>query len=625
MNAKPKRLLRPRISIGGLLALITFVTVAIVSYQQWVAYRRTENARQWILNVFEMSEFDWLNIRSFNNFFGSHCMPDISDVEQIPTLMAGTLHLETVEQKTCCLKILAEAYSDNCLEALVQIALRSKDVEIQVIAIRLIALKRDADTLPRLDCFANSSDERLRAARLDCIGFTRVPTYEGADKESKPMMREVESEIDCLPRISTAPIFTNYGFRIQPYALKSNIPVQYRVELEKVMLANQSSPLERAAAARAIVAWPPVDYRLRYAEWGVWISSEGKLHLVDSIIDEIPEFVHRTNNDLESFVERLNLSSSNIITKPVIHLTANKPMAIDLDVSFNAGRPWFAYPRPDDFQLQTIAPRSWPPRDTLMQIAKPMAKMEPLQGENLKVSEGYPWMTPAHRQYYYATQSVLDISGLGLRWQSAIVSPTKLRWMQLPKVDQDPKFDWWEDLRDVECSWVSNLNESERFIYYDGPTLAKSPINFELSANQVLVTAQPIFNEVVSKAFERKADTPDPDVRHGFYVHVDENGVSGAHIELKDGQEFDLENIELSAGAAIQESMFEQLLEAGLNGQEANGLIKCWTPAFFESPGQRIVFLLHESEYDLMCPMNLRPAPTKLARVGLVLTEFPTN
>lgn len=187
------------------------------------------------------------------------------------------------------------------------------------------------------------------------------------------------------------------------------------------------------------------------------------------------------------------------------------------------------------------------------------------------------------------------------------------------------EFDWWEDLRDVECSWVSNLNESERFIYYDGPTLAKSPINFELSANQVLVTEQPIFNEAMSKAFERKADTPDPDVRHGFYVHVDENGVSGAHIELKDGQEFDLENIELSAGAAIQQSMFEQLLEAGLNGQEANGLIKCWTPAFFESPGQRIVFLLHESEYDLMCPMNLRPAPTKLARAGLVLTEFPTN
>ena len=104
MNAKPKRLLRPRISIGGLLALITFVTVAIVSYQQWVAYRRTENARQWILNAFERSEFDWLNIRSFNNFFGSHCMPDISNVEQIPTLIAGALHLETVEQKNMLLE-----------------------------------------------------------------------------------------------------------------------------------------------------------------------------------------------------------------------------------------------------------------------------------------------------------------------------------------------------------------------------------------------------------------------------------------------------------------------------------------------------------------------------------------
>ena len=80
--------------------MITFVTVAIVSYQQWVAYQRIENARQWILNAFERSEFDWRNFRAE---FNPHIL-DISNVEQIPTLIAGALHLETVEQKNMLLE-----------------------------------------------------------------------------------------------------------------------------------------------------------------------------------------------------------------------------------------------------------------------------------------------------------------------------------------------------------------------------------------------------------------------------------------------------------------------------------------------------------------------------------------
>ena len=38
--------------------------------------------------------------------------------------------------------------------------------------------------------------------------------------------------------------------------------------------------------------------------------------------------------------------------------------------------------------------------------------------------------------------------------------------------------------------------------------------------------------------------------------------------------------------------------------------------------GQPIVFLHYGVEYDLMGPMDIRPAPTETARVGLVLTEL---
>ena len=62
---------------------------------------------------------------------------------------------------------------------------------------------------------------------------------------------------------------------------------------------------ERIAAARALVSWPPKQYRLRVAEWGVWINCKGQLKLVQSVIDEIPKFVHRTGNSCESLADRV--------------------------------------------------------------------------------------------------------------------------------------------------------------------------------------------------------------------------------------------------------------------------------------------------------------------------------
>lgn len=51
-------------------------------------------------------------------------------------------------------------------------------------------------------------------------------------------------------------------------------------------------------------------------------------------------------------------------------------------------------------------------------------------------------------------------------------------------------------------------------------------------------------------------------------------------------------------------------------------MLDAWRPQFFWTKGKRFVLLLRADEYDAMCPLQVRPKPTELARVGLVLTEF---
>ena len=59
--------------------------------------------------------------------------------------------------------------------------------------------------------------------------------------------------------------------------------------------------------------------------------------------------------------------------------------------------------------------------------------------------------------------------------------------MKPAEVGGDAKFDWWRRLRAVECSWVNNGDESERFLYYDGPTMLRCPVGFGWEDGRVVV------------------------------------------------------------------------------------------------------------------------------------------
>src|SRR5262249_21569289 len=143
-----------------------------------------------------------------------------------------------------------------------------------------------------------------------------------------------------------------------------------------------------------------------------------------------------------------------IIDKPVIHLTTDRIMAVDIDVKIHHGRPWFAYPMPDDFSVyahsvQMSISTSQP--SSLLAFVNPVPTfLAPLDNASLAklndVREGYPWITPSHRNTGPIISSMgetNEIQSIGCRWQSLIVSPQRLAWMHPPEVGSEAKFQWW--------------------------------------------------------------------------------------------------------------------------------------------------------------------------------------
>lgn len=60
----------------------------------------------------------------------------------------------------------------------------------------------------------------------------------------------------------------------------------------------------------------------------------------------------------------------------------------------------------------------------------------------------------------------------------------------------------------------------------------------------------------------------------------------------------------------------------GLTNAEASGLVQAWKRQFLETNGTRLLARINQALYNQLCPINIRPTPGELSRVGLVLFEL---
>lgn len=424
------------------------------------------------------------------------------------------------------------------------------------------------------------------------------------------------------------------------YNVPGHIDPSVRPKLLKMMIDGETAG-EREAAARTLVAWPPERYKLRLAEWGVWIANAQRLALARTILDEIPPFVHRTGNPTSSF--GVYYLYPNVVTKPIIHLTSDVALSADLEVRIREGRPWFAYPCPDDFSIGTepegagsaitgfstwnaLSPTTMPTDDFLAPAIAALADCR----------EGYPWLVPYHRLYPTDWQGNGVMYSLGLRWQSVIVLPNRPSWMSPPQVPADPRFAWWEQLRHVPSSWVCNRGETERFLYYDGPTKSAVPVSVSLeNAGSALrftpgsSDAPPVVQRTYfglptqDVAFDRsRTDWRKELPKHeGLYIDVRSGVVRGQAVRpitelVPLGAKLPLE------GEEVVDALWRMLVRYGLTDEEADGLVTAWTPQLFRTEGRRFVLRMSPEEYARQCPMQCRPTPSEVVRLGLVLSEF---
>jgi hypothetical protein len=511
--------------------------------------------------------------------------------------------------------------------------------------IRVLGLTHDRGLLQVVDRFLASPHVRLRIAALDAISVsTHASVRPDLELFSGPGV------LASSPHIPIAPQFAITSSADLPVYVQYSRATEARVT---EIVATTADLKEREAAARAIKAFrnpvpnavPQPMANFRVAEWGVWIDSAGLIS-ADEATGDIPPFVHRFGDPAAALATEVEMPLMTI-TKPVVHFYAPGPLVVSLGTQIRGGRIDYTFPKPDDYLVSS----SWRATYSInvAPTTQPLAGLDP--PPNVKPfadrRRGLPWIVrdPSSTSVSVRISSnrglpVPRLTSIGFHWDALVVIPERQAWMQAPAVPSDPKYAWWPRLRDVPCAWVTNRGDTERFLYYDGPSQTPPTVRVSLSDVQQLRIDAPIgqavdddsridvagFNELDGQRQTARAGRRGE--RRGLYIEVAGNAVSGEIVPMPTGikppkePSYRLGAGERLAGPQLETTLREWIIDAGLTSAESDGLLACWRETFFRKPGKRFVMLMSAVDYDSLCPIDIRPRPQTLARVGLVWTEL---
>ena len=589
------------------LLVLTALASCFVAWRVYQFERGTVN--DWIDAV--LAKTDDVQSPTFPPSFSEvvPCPGDLPKATQINLLMKSLRWLPTAERRTCVLKIIAEQFPSEAHDLFWEIYETTPHDSLRRDAMLLTSLFRIERDVDYLEKYLDDPNPEIRAAAIDAIGVVHKPSFAlpvGVDNSPGRMVYKSNPPIWLQPiqqQLAKGSTTPNNGFQFVWEDPEDRlVSDQVRNRIKELWLSDSSEEV-RSAAARAMRNWSPKNYQLRVAEWGVWINDGEELTLAQSIIDEIPPFVHRVGNDLAS-ISAGRAQSIIFVSKPIIHVSVDQPLVIDLSVWIKDGQPWFGFPMPDDFSVRGsgFGGRMFPAFD---ETGSNENGFEPLT----QLREGYPWMAPSHQLHM-----ALSFEDVGFRWQTLFASPEKLDWMTLEPIT-DERYAWWERLRKVNSSWISNRGESERFLYYDGPTEHPSPVVVVQTSNGVSVTN----NYPLAPRMEFNSRLLFIEVK-GDNVFASEETFASTSRRTPGKVVSDVDMP--IRGDEVEKRLLACLTDLGLNDDEAQGLIDCWRPQFLETEGRRMLTIFGKNEYDQLCPIRISPPPTELSRVGIVLTEL---
>jgi hypothetical protein len=201
-----------------------------------------------------------------------------------------------------------------------------------------------------------------------------------------------------------------------------------------------------------------------------------------------------------------------------------------------------------------------------------------------------------------------------LEWRFSVREPPKGFRKDLTLAPVDDKH-WIKTLRDVKAedvfARVGERNfgcERERFVYYDGLLPRGKWLEIVVAKENVSVASRAghaLFDLTIVD--RRKADR----IRIARVAKM-EPGAKVAEVEFKEADAKDWP-------VASAKTLTGQLTDAGLFEDEAKSLAELWKKDLFLAPGVTVSYRLPQQEYDRLLPLNMKPKPEKIARVGLVM------
>jgi hypothetical protein len=235
-----------------------------------------------------------------------------------------------------------------------------------------------------------------------------------------------------------------------------------------------------------------------------------------------------------------------------------------------------------------------------------------------------------------ATRTPTTVSEIGFRWNSLMLFPQQQPWMQLPSVPADGKYAWWSRLQQVPSAWVHNRGESERFLYYDGSSLAppvvrvrlRDPLHLRIDTASWDNARSRLRSEFIGRLVQTARARDRRTERRGLYIQAERDAASGEIVPVPasnrsaTGQTFSIGSTTRLSGDEVESTLRDWIIDAGLTSEEADGLLSCWRETFFKRPGRRFVLLMSAQDYDWLCPIWIDPMPQTMARVGLIWTEL---